>query len=86
MVIAVVYAVDVPTPTSPRSIAHTPVGEPSNTCCQISCIETVAEVMILDFDHVLTGLDASSQVLVLAYGGKGGIILDAAQHVRYTLW
>ena len=42
--------------------------------------------MILDFDHVLTGLDASSQVLVLAYGGKGGIILDAAQHVRYTLW
>ena len=71
-------------PTSPLSIAHTTVGEPSNTSPHIRGVEAVAEVMIFDLDHVPTGLDSGRQLLMLAYGGKGGIILDPAQHVRYT--
>ena len=81
VVVAVVNAVDVPAPTSPLTISCTTVSEPCNTSRQVSCIETVAEVMILDLDHVPTSLDAGRQVIVFAYEGKGGTVLDPAQHV-----
>jgi hypothetical protein len=33
---------------------------------------------------VLTRYDGSNDVLVLADGGEGRVVLDPAQHVRYT--
>jgi hypothetical protein len=81
---AVVYAVDVSAPTSPLSIAHTTFGEPSNPSLKVRGVEAVAELMIFDLDHVPTSLDSGRQLLMLANGGKGGIILDPAQDVRYT--
>ena len=38
---------------------------------QISRVEAIAEVEVLDLDHMLTGLDAAREVLVLADGGEG---------------
>jgi hypothetical protein len=84
MVEAVVYAVDISAPTSPLSIANTTLGEPSNTSLKIRGVEAVAEVMIFDLDHVPTSLNTGTQLLMLAYEGKGGIVLDPTEHVRYT--
>jgi hypothetical protein len=47
-------------------------------------VQPVAEIEALYLNLMLTGLDASTDVLMLADGGKGGFILDPAQHVRYT--
>ena len=69
VVIAIVYGVDVSAPTSPLSIAHTTVGEPSNPSRQVRGVEAEAEVMIFDLDHVPTGLDTGRQLLMLAHEG-----------------
>src|SRR5215213_2066559 len=46
--------------------------------------QTVAEVKVLYLYPMLAGCHASNDVLVLTDRGKGGIVLDPAQHVRYT--
>jgi hypothetical protein len=40
--------------------------------------------MIFDLDHEPTGLDTGRQLIMLAHEGEGRIVLDPAQHVRYT--
>jgi hypothetical protein len=47
-------------------------------------IQAVAEIEVLHLDPMLTGRHASRDVLMLADGSKGRIVLDPAQHVRYT--
>jgi hypothetical protein len=47
-------------------------------------IDDIAEVEVLYLYLMLASHNGIYDVLVLADGGKGGIILDPAQHVRYT--
>jgi hypothetical protein len=47
-------------------------------------IQSVAEVEVLDLYPMLAGCHASTDILVLTDGGKGGVVLDPAQHLRYT--
>ena len=55
-------------PTIPLTITHPAFGEPSHTSHHIGCVEALAEVKVLHLDHVLTGLDATRQVLMLTDG------------------
>src|SRR5215208_7799796 len=85
MVEAVVNAVDVckPTvPTRPLPIAHPTLSE-ANHPATIG-IHTVAEVEVLYLYLMLARYDGGNDVLVLTDGSNGAVILDAAQHVRYT--
>src|SRR5829696_3944324 len=85
VVITVVNAVDVSKPTAPACplpIAYTPLGEARHPTTIDK--QPVAEGEILYLYLMLTGRHASNDVLVLTDGGKGRIVLDPAQHVRYT--
>jgi hypothetical protein len=85
VVVAVVYAVDVgkpAVPACPLTVAYPPLGEARHpTTIEI---QTIAEVEVLYLYLMLTRYDGSNDVLMLTNGGKGGIVLDPAQHVRYT--
>src|SRR5215216_4405968 len=85
MVEAVVYAVDVGKPTVPA--CPLPVADPTlseaNHPTTIG-VDAIAEVEVLYLDLMLARDNSSNDVLVLADGGKRGIILDPAQHVGYT--
>jgi hypothetical protein len=77
---SVVDAVDVGYPSaSARSltITYPALGEADHP--STIGIHAVAEVEILHLDLVNTGCYGSNDVLVLADGSKGGIILDPAQ-------
>src|SRR5215203_1944626 len=50
----------------------------------IACVEGVREIEVLYLDRVASGGYPREDVCVPAYGGEGGIVLDPAQHVRYT--
>src|SRR5215208_1422746 len=85
MVEAVVNAVDVSKPTAPAcplSITHPTLSE-ANHPATIG-IDAIAEVEVLYLYLMLARYDGSNDVLVLTDWGKGRIILDPAQHVRYT--
>src|SRR5215211_582979 len=47
-------------------------------------VHAVAEVEVLHLYLMLTSHNSSNDVLVLADGSEGRVILDPAQHVRYT--
>jgi hypothetical protein len=82
---AVVKAVDVaqpPVPTHPLTVANTTLGEARHP--HDIGEQTVAEVEILYLYPMLTCCHAINDVLVLTDGGKGGIVLDPAQQLRYT--
>src|SRR5215212_10568835 len=85
MVEAVVYAVDVGKPTVPA--CPLPVADPTlseaNHPATIG-IHTVAEVEVLYLYLMLSRHDSSNDVLMLADGGEGGVVLDPAQRVGYT--
>src|SRR5829696_537753 len=50
----------------------------------IAGVESVREIEVLNLDRVPAGGYPRKNVLVAADGGKGRIVLDPAQHVRYT--
>jgi hypothetical protein len=79
---AVVYAVDVSAPTSPLTIAYPTLSE-ANHPATIG-IDAIAEVEVLYLYLMLARYDGSNDVLMLTYGSNGAVILDPAQHVRYT--
>jgi hypothetical protein len=70
MVVAVVYAVDVSTSTSPLSIAYPSLGE--GRYLDANGIQTVAEVEVLY--PMLNCCHDSIDVLVLTDGGRGAVI------------
>jgi hypothetical protein len=74
--------VDVSAPTSPLTIADPTLSE-ANHPATIG-IDAVTEVEVLYLYLMLARYDGSNDVLMLADGGEGGIVLDPAQHVRYT--
>src|SRR5215207_2096222 len=85
VVVAVVQAMDVvepAVPACPLPIAYPTLGERCHP--NTISIQTITEVEILYFDLMLTGCHGSTEILVLTNGDKGGIVLDPAQHVRYT--
>src|SRR5215211_6497136 len=85
MVEAVVNAVDVSKPSAPAcplTIADPSLGE-ANHPATIG-IDAIAEVEVLYLHLMLARYDGSNDVPMLTDGGKGGIVLDPAQHVRYT--
>src|SRR5215208_2130977 len=85
MVEAVVNAVDVSkpaVPACPLTIADPTLGE-ANHPATIG-IDAIAEVKVLYLYLMLARHNGSNDVLVLADGGEGRIVLDPAQHVRYT--
>src|SRR5215218_6908345 len=85
MVEAVVNAMDVSkpsVPTCPLPIADPPLSE-ANHPATIG-IDAIAEVEVLYLYLMLASHNSSNNILVLADGGEGRIILDPAQHVRYT--
>src|SRR5829696_3892141 len=85
MVVSVVNAVDVGKPTVPACplpITYPTLGEADHSTT-IS-IDAIAEVEVLNLYLMLARYDGSNDVLVLADGGKRGVVLDPAQHVGYT--
>src|SRR5829696_8325013 len=50
----------------------------------ISGVEGISEIEVLDLDRVACGGYPRENILVPTDGCEGGIILDPAQHVRYT--
>jgi len=79
---AVVYAVDVSAPTSPLPITYASLSE-ANHPASIG-IDAIAEVEVLYLYLMLARYDGSNDILMLTDGSNGAVILDAAQHVRYT--
>jgi DNA-binding Xre family transcriptional regulator len=69
-----------PVPACPLSITYPPLGEADHS--STIGIDAVAEVEVLY--PMLARYDGSNDVLVLNDGGNGAIVLDLAQHVRYT--
>src|SRR5215212_1160784 len=90
MVVAVLDAgTDTVGPRGPQAVAdpalaegcHARRGRPVGG---IAGVEGVSEIVVLYLDRVAGGGYPREEVLVLAYGGEGRIVLDPAQHVRYT--
>src|SRR5215213_1568636 len=85
MVEAVVNAVDVSKPSAPA--CPLPIADPTlseaNHPAAIG-IDAIAEVEVLYLYLLLASHNGSNDVLMLTDGGEGRIVLDAAQHVRYT--
>jgi hypothetical protein len=82
---AVVYAVDVGEPTVPAcplTINYPTLSERRHF--YTIGMQTLAEVEVLYLYLMLACCHASTDILVLTDGAKGGIVLDPAQHVRYT--
>src|SRR5215217_5585096 len=50
----------------------------------MASVEGVSEVGVLHLDRIAAGGYPCEHVPVAAHGGEGGVVLDAAQHVRYT--
>jgi DNA-binding XRE family transcriptional regulator len=66
----------------PLTIAYPTLGEADHP--STIGINTVAKVDVLYLNLMLASHDGSNDVFVLTDEGKGRIILDPAQHVRYT--
>jgi hypothetical protein len=79
---AVLYAMDVSAPTSPLPIADTTLSEADHPAT--IGIDAIAEVEVFYLYLMLASHNGIYDVLMLADGGEGGIILDPAQHVGYT--
>src|SRR5215212_5670978 len=85
MVVEVVQAVDVvepSVPACPLPITYPTLSEARHPYA--IGIKAVSEVEILNLYPMLTRRYAIDDVLVLANGGEGRVVLDPAQHVRYT--
>ena len=85
MVEAVVKAVDVgesTVPACPLTIADPTLNEANHPA--IIGIDAIAEGEVLYLHLMLARHDSSNDVLVLADGGKGRIVLDPAQRLGYT--
>ena len=50
----------------------------------VAGVEGVGEIVVLDLYRLACGDYPREDVFVPADGGEGGIVLDPAQHVRYT--
>src|SRR5215203_5540707 len=60
-------------------------GHPSGRAIRgIARVEGVREIEVLDLDCVATGGYPREDVIMSTHGGEGRIVLDPAQHVRYT--
>src|SRR5215204_4706319 len=72
----------------PQTVADPALAEACNARGRpvrgISCVEGVSEIGVLNLYRVAASGYPREYVLVPAYGGKRGIVLDPAQHVRYT--
>src|SRR5215217_1565048 len=85
VVVSVVNAVDVvepSVPTRPLPIANPSLGE--GRYPDTIGVQAVAEIEVLHLHPMLAGHHAIGDVLMFANGGEGRIVLDPAQHVRYT--
>jgi hypothetical protein len=85
VVVAIVDAVDVAkpaVPACPLPVAYPTLSEANHPATM--GIDAIAEVEVLYLYLMLTRYDGSNDVLMLADGGEGGIVLDPAQHVGYT--
>src|SRR5918994_6812641 len=90
MIVAILKAgVDTATPRGPLPIADPALPEGGNArrgraVGGIAGVEGVREIWVLNLDGVAGGGYPREEIPVLAHGGEGRIVLDAAQHVRYT--
>jgi hypothetical protein len=89
VVVAVLDAgADAPGPRRPQPVSDPALPEGRHLRCRavrrISCVEGVGEIEVLDLDRVTACGYPREDVPVAAHWGEGGIVLDPAQHVRYT--
>src|SRR5215217_7879688 len=89
VVIAVLDArADPSGPRGPETVADPALAEGRHTRGRsvggISGVQSVREIVVLDFDRVAAGGYPREKILVPTHQGEGGIVLDPAQHVRYT--
>jgi hypothetical protein len=90
MVVAILDAgVDTAGPRGPEAIADPALAEGGHArrgrpVGGIAGIESIGEIRVLNLDRVAASGYRCEYVLVLTDGCEGGIILDPAQHVRYT--
>ncbi len=83
MVVAVLDARTQSTrPRGPHTVSDPALTEGRNPSS--TALERVREVEVLHLYRIPTSSYARKYVLVLADGGEGRVILDPAQHVRYT--
>jgi hypothetical protein len=75
-------------PRGPQAVADPALaegGHPGGRAVRrIAGVEGVGEIVVLDLDRVPSGGYPRENVPVAADGGEGSVVLDAAQHVRYT--
>src|SRR5215211_4558304 len=90
MVVAVLDArADASGPRGPQAVADPALAEGgharrSRPVRGIAGVQRVSEIEVLNLDRVAASGYPREYVIVLADRGKGRIVLDAAQHVRYT--
>src|SRR5918994_1239424 len=75
-------------PRGPQAVADPALAEGRNArrgpVRRIASVEGVREIEVLDLDRVACCGYPREDVCVAADGGEGVIVLDPAQHVRYT--
>src|SRR5215218_7588133 len=89
VVVAVLDArADASGPRRPQAVADPALADGCHPRCRpvrgIACVEGVREVGVLNLDRVATGGYPREKIPVPANGGEGRVVLDPAQHVRYT--
>src|SRR5215211_1120659 len=89
VVVAVLDAgADAAGPRGPQAVADPALAEGRHPRGRpvrgIAGVQSVREVVVLNLDRVASGGYPREKIPVAARGGEGGIVLDPAQHVRYT--
>src|SRR5215203_3357348 len=76
-------------PRGPQAVADPALAEGRHprggTVRRITGVQSVREIVVLHLDRVPTGGYPRENIPVAADGGEGGVVLDPAQHVRYTV-
>src|SRR5215203_2283139 len=89
VVVAVLDAgIDAPGLRGPQAVADPALAERCHACGRpvrgISGVEGVREIEVLHLDRVACGGYPRENIPVPTHGSEGRIVLDPAQHVRYT--
>src|SRR5215204_4534269 len=75
-------------PRGPQAVADPALAEGGHPRGRpvrgIARVQSVCEIEVLNLDRIACGGYPREDVFVPADGGEGRIVLDAAQHVRYT--